>query len=102
MARLIDVQDAQVRLARLAVQTGDVLLFQAIGGRVQSGGDVVEMLGPFLPAVVGEDGNVMTPMGAPNTVLFRVHRPGRATIDVVTGVPWQAPQSVTLSIVVEV
>jgi hypothetical protein len=102
MARLVEVQQAQVRPSSLSVRTGDVLLVQATGGRVQSGGDVVEMLGPFLPAVLGEDGSVVTPMGAPNTVLLRAHRPGRAIIDVVTGDPWHAPQSVTLSIVVEV
>lgn len=103
MGRLIEVQEAQLRQSSLTVQPGDVLLFQATGGRVRSGGDVVEMLGPFLPAVLGQDGNVVAPMGAPNTVLFRAHCSGRASIDVLTGDPSQAapPRSVTLSVIVE-
>jgi len=40
-------------------------------------------------------------MGAPNAVLFLARRPGRATIDVVTGDPWRAPQTTTLDVTVE-
>ena len=101
MGRLIEVQDAQCAPSSLALQVGDVLQFNATGGRVQSGHDVVEMLGAFLPAILGGNGNIFTPMGAPNTVLFRALRPGRATIDVVTGDPWQAPQTTTLDITIE-
>ena len=101
MARLIEVQDARVCPSPLTVSLGDVLLFRATGGRIQSGGDVVELLGPFLPAVLGDDGNILTPMGPPNTVLFRARRPGRARIDVVTGDPFHTPQTTTLDITVE-
>jgi hypothetical protein len=101
MARLIEVQDVRVYPSPLTVHLGDVLLFRAAGGRVRSGGDVVELLGPFLSAVLGDDGNILTPMGPPNTVLFRAHRPGRALIDVVTGDPFHAPQTTALGITVE-
>jgi hypothetical protein len=40
-------------------------------------------------------------MGAPNTVLFRALRPGRATIDVVTGDPWHATRKATLELAVQ-
>jgi hypothetical protein len=101
MGQLIEIQDAQKCPSPLTVHTGDVLLFHATGGHVHSGGDVVEMQGPFLPAVLGDNGNVLAPMGAPNTVLFRACRPGQALIDVVTGDPWHAPQTITLDITVE-
>lgn len=101
MARLIEVQDAHVCPSPLTVSLGDVLLFRATGGRVRSGGDVVELLGPLLSAVLGEDGNILTPIGAPNTVLFRARRSGRARIDVVMGDPFHTPQTATLDITVE-
>jgi hypothetical protein len=101
MGRLIEVQDAPSAPSSLPLQVGDVLLFKATGGHVQSGEDVVEMLGTYLPALLGDNGEILTPMGAPNTVLFRVLRPGRAMINVVSGDPWHAPQTTTLGITVE-
>jgi len=101
MARLIEVQDAGGCPSPLTVRQGDVLLFRAAGGRVRAGGDAVELWGPFLPGVVGEDGDVLTPMGPPNAVLFRARRPGRARVDVVTGDPFHAPQTTTLDLTVE-
>lgn len=101
MSRLIEVQDARMCSSPLTVHLGDVLLFRAAGGHVRSGGDVVELLGPFLPAVVGDDGNILTPMGPPNTVLFHARRPGRALIDVITGDPFQATRTTALGITVE-
>ena len=101
MGRLIEIQQVQDAPSSLALEVGDVVLFKASGGHVQSGAGVVEMLGAFLSAILGDNGTILTPMGAPNTVLFRALRPGRATIDVVTGDPWQAPQTTTLGIIVE-
>ena len=54
----------------MAVRTTDVLLFHAVGGHVRAGDDVVEILGPLLPAVIGDDGAVYAPEGLANTVLF--------------------------------
>jgi hypothetical protein len=101
MARLIEVQNPQGVSSSLALQMGDVLLFNATGGHIQSGEDVVEILGTFLLAILGDNGEILTPMGAPNTVLFRALRPGQATIDVVHGDPWHAPQTTTLGITVK-
>jgi hypothetical protein len=101
MGRLIEVQDARTCPSPLVVQSGDVLLFHANGGHVRSGADVVDLLPPLLSAVVGTDGTVMTPAGAPNTVLVRARRPGQATLDVVTGDPWHAPRATQLVITVE-
>jgi hypothetical protein len=53
MARLIEVQHAQVFPPSLTTKVGDVLAFGATGGHVESGMNVIEILGPFLPAVVG-------------------------------------------------
>lgn len=101
MARLIEVQDARTCPSPLTVYLGDMLLFRATGGRVRSGDDVVELLGPFLSAVLGDDGTILTPIGPPNMVLFRARRPGRARIDAVTGDPFHTSQTTTLDITVE-
>jgi hypothetical protein len=101
MGQLIEVQDARAGPSALTVRAGDVLLFHAAGGHVRSGGDVIELLGPFLSATLGADGQVVAPMGAPNVVLVRAHRPGRAMIEVVTGDPFYAPQTTALGITVE-
>ena len=58
MARLIEVQNPQGVSSSLALQVGDVLLFNATGGHIQSGDDVVEMLGAFLPAILGDNGEI--------------------------------------------
>jgi len=101
MGRLIEVQNAPGLPSSLTLRVGDVLRFNATGGHVQSGHDVIEMLGAFLPAVLGDNGDLLTPMGAPNTVLFRALKAGQATIDIVTGDPWRAHQTTTLGIVIE-
>lgn len=74
---------------------------RAAGGHIRSGDDVVEMLGPFVQAVVGNEGEVVAPMGPPNTVLVRAREPGRAVLDLVVGDPFHSPQAVVLRIAVE-
>jgi hypothetical protein len=101
MGRLIEVQQAQGLSPRLTIKVGDLLLFGATGGHVQSGADVLEILGPFGPGVVGDNGQIFSPTGAPNTVLFLARRPGQAMIDVVFGDPWHAPETAALEVTVE-
>jgi hypothetical protein len=98
VGRLIELEDVPGFPERLTLAVGDVLRFAASGGHVRSGGDVVEMLGPFLPAVLGTNGEILSPMAAPNTVFFVVRRPGRAVIDVVSGDPWHAHQTTIVEI----
>jgi len=96
--RLIDLRPSQQQMpADLAVATGDVLRFAASGGRV-SGGEAIELVGVFSSAAVGLDGTVLTPAGAPDVVLFRAARPGRATLDVMSGDPFHSPQTVTMTV----
>lgn len=101
MGRLIEVQQVQGLPPRVTLRVGDALRFVATGGHVQVGADVVEIVGPFLPGVLRENGEILSPMGAPNAVLFLARRPGRAMIDVVTGDPWRAPRTTPLEITVE-
>jgi hypothetical protein len=97
MGRLIEIQDALDCPASLTIAVGDLLQFSASGGHVMSGASL-EMLGPFLPAVLAGNGEPLAPVGAPNTVLFLARRPGRAVIDVVVGDPWHAPRTVAITI----
>jgi hypothetical protein len=102
VGRLIEIQPGARGLPpSLTVEVGDVLVFGATGGHVRSGGDAVEILGAFLSSVLGDNGRILSPMGAPNAVLFLARRPGRATIDVVTGDPWRTSQTTTLDLTVE-
>ncbi len=102
MRRLIDIQPtAQGFPPALTVQVGDLLMFGASGGRVRSDGDAVEFLGAFRTSVLGTAGSILSPMGAPSTVLFRARHLGRATIDVITGDPWHAPRTSTIQLVVD-
>jgi hypothetical protein len=100
MARLIEVQDVNVCPSPLVIHPGDLLLFWAVGGQVRSGDDVVEMFGPFLQAVLGNDGNILTAMGPPNKILFYARQPGSVLIDVITGDLFHTPQTNSLSITV--
>lgn len=102
MGRLIDVQPAgQGFASRLVIAVGDLLMFGASGGHVRSGGGAVELLGMFRTGVVGAGGTVLSPVGAPGTVLFLARHPGEATIDVVTGDPWRESRTSTVHVVVQ-
>jgi hypothetical protein len=102
MARLIEVEDVRACPPRLTVGVGDVLLFHATGVRVRSGSDAVEVLGPFVQAVVGTDGHVVAPMGSPNTVLLRARRHcAGAEVGLIVGDPFHRVEEVTLVITVE-
>ena len=101
MSRLIAVDLVGDELPdEVAVAVGDVLRFSASGGRVREG-DAVEIIGIFTDGIMGTDGQALTPMGAPNTVLFRARQPGTAGIDVVTGDPWHSPSTRSLTVVVQ-
>jgi len=100
VSRYIDIRpDAEGLPSELVLGVGDVVRFAATGGRVRSGTGV-ELLGILSDSVVGTDGSVVTPLGAPGAVLFRARAPGRAVVDVVSGDPFRSP--VTHSVVVRV
>jgi hypothetical protein len=98
---MIEIQPAEYASTMLRLQPGDLLLARASGGRVLSGASVLEMLGPFVPAVVGDNGEIFVPAGSPNSVLFYARGTGQAVVDIVVGDPWRAPQTFTLQISVE-
>jgi len=100
MARLIEVPNVALCRSPLVIRVGDALLFHGLGGHVRSGGDAIEMLGPFVQAIVGENGEVLTPSGPPNTVVFRARRTGTATIDLVTG-NFSSPVTTSLQVEIE-
>ena len=97
-AQLVEVEDVRQCASPLLLRAGDMLLFHASGGRIHSGAGVVEMLGPFLQSLVGTRGSVVAPMGAPNVVLVRAHRAGRAEIEVITGDPFHTSKATTLAL----
>jgi hypothetical protein len=76
-------------------------VFAATGGRIRSGPEAVQFLGPFLTATLGKDGKIIAPIGAPNTVMILARSPGQAIIDVITGEPWKNFDTTTLVIVID-
>src|ERR1043165_746596 len=100
MPRLIEIQEGQVWSASQEIAVDDVLLFHSSGGHAGSEGEVVELLGTFTTAVVGTDGQIIEPMGPPNTVLFRARNPGEAKITVMAGDPFHDSKKIELRITV--
>lgn len=108
MSRLIEIQDLDALPPALKVQSGDVLWFAATGGRagpsdgkMNESADVVSLLGIYMQCVIGTNGQVLSPLGSPNTVLFLARQSGRARIEVVTGDPWHEPRTISLDVIVE-
>ena len=101
MSRLIDIQpDRQDLPAELVVEVGDVLRFAATGGRIRTGA-AIELIGILNDCVLGTNGQVLRPIGAPGTVLFRANEQGRTVLEIVTGDPWQSSSTLTLNVRVE-
>lgn len=100
MGRLIEVRRAVDLPAELVVQVGDLLLFRATGGRVQSGTGLTS-LGSFVAGTLTGDGRVLSAVGAPDATLFQALEPGRALIDLFTGDPWHNPRRTTVAVEVQ-
>jgi len=100
MPRLIDVPDID-EASELAVSVGDVLYLHVMGGKLRQGGEgVVELLGPFIESIFADGAGVLSPLGAPNVLLVRAVRRGRATVDAVRGPDPSSPSRVAIGIVV--
>ncbi len=100
MGRLVEVRSVIDLPAELVVQVGDLLLFRATGGRIQSG-TAVTNLGSFVAATLTSDGQVLSAQGAPDATLFLALEPGRVLVDLFTGDPWHDPRRTTLAIEVQ-
>lgn len=98
MSRLIDIATDPVE--RLTVCVGDVLSFAASGGVVEEGDPAVELLGAFAPAVVGTNGEVLSPATPPTTVLFRAAASGRARLTLYSGGDWSHPEARTVDVTI--
>lgn len=93
MGRLIELQPVPARQSQLTVSVGDVLLVAAFGVVVQSGAAAIEVLGPLTSGVAGVNGELLSPAGAPNTLLIVARKPGRSVLSFKVGDPWRAPQT---------
>ena len=100
MARWIEV-GREALPGQLTIRVGDLLRFSASGGHVRAGAEVLQLLGPFIPAVVATDGRVLAPQAAPGILVFLARAPGAARVDVVTGDPWRAPVMTAIEIQIE-
>src|SRR5262245_59108733 len=101
MGRLIEVANVSTCPSPMTVHVGDALLLRAAGGRVLPGNGVVELLGPFVTAVLGTDGSVVSPASLPNAVLCLARGAGEARIEVMAGEVFYSPRQTELDITVE-
>jgi hypothetical protein len=98
--RLIDIGASAP--PSLVLEPGDVVNAAATGGSVEAGGEAIEALGSFGPAVVGLDGAVISPQTMPTNALFRALRPGKARIVLFAGAGGFAPaKRIEIDILVE-
>jgi len=101
MTRLIEIDDAKYCAPSLSVKVGDLLVFSASGGWVNTGDSALRLVGVFMRAVIGTNRMVLEPVGSPNAVVFEVQQQGQATIDVISGNPFAITVSTTLLIIAE-
>jgi hypothetical protein len=101
LARLIEIRHPKTCPPTIEAKVGDLLAFDATGGHIRSGPDLVQFLGPFIIGTLQNDGKVITPMGNPHTVMFLCRGSGQANIDVVTGDPWRTFETITLRLTIE-
>jgi GMP synthase-like glutamine amidotransferase len=100
MGRLIEIETAHSLPTVLDICIGDLLVFDASGGSVLRGGEVVELLGAFMRSILGDNQQVLSPLGAPNAVVFLARHPGSASINLVIGEPWQGTKTIHLELTV--
>jgi len=100
MALLIDVVNVEVLASPITLHAGDLFSFKASGGQVNSGTEIIELLGPFSTAILQDNGEIISPMGPPGILLFFARRPGKAKIEVVSGDPFFKPILTHLEIIV--
>jgi len=63
-------------------------MFGGSGGQLRSGENVLELLGHFVPAVVGDNRQILSPSATPNCVFFIARASGAGVIEIVKGDPW--------------
>jgi hypothetical protein len=79
-----------------------MIVVGATGGHVSNGGNVVELVGFFLPGVATPAGEVIAPAGSPSRIVLRALQVGRAVAEIVSGDPYGGPViRASLSIEVE-
>lgn len=100
MTRLIEIEDVAGCVPSLSVKAGDLLVFSASGGRVNTSGSAMRLVGAFVRAVVGTNRMVIEPMGSPNSVVFEALHPGSVSIDLITGDPFGATTVTTLLVTI--
>jgi len=101
MSRLIEIDDTAALPARITLGRADVLLIRASGGQVVDGPDLLEVFGPFVPAVVTDAGRIISPEGPPNTLFFVARKKGEALVELSTGDPYGAAVLKTITVVIE-
>jgi hypothetical protein len=101
MARWIEIRSGDRLPESFTIKVGDLLMFSASGGRLRSDENVLELLGHFIPAVLGDNWQILSPVATPNSVFFIARASGVAVIEIVKGDPWHASTTTRHAIRVE-
>src|SRR5687767_13675585 len=90
MACLIEMDGPIGELINL--RAGDLLVLTASGGRVLSGDDVIELLGPFYPGYLSAAGERLELAGTPKKLMLLPRNTGTATIQTLRGDSGSTPK----------
>jgi hypothetical protein len=85
----------------ITIGRADVLLFRASGGRVTAGTGLMQVIGPLITGVVVNNGQILSPGGAPNAILILAVKAGKAQLEIVTGDPFYMPVSISIEVIIE-
>jgi hypothetical protein len=100
MRRLLEIASPNECPQHLRLTVGDVLLCRSMGGRVQNGAGVLDVIGSLRSAVVGTQGELMVPEAPPDIFMCRAAGVGECQLQLVFGVPRGMRETVTIAVVV--
>jgi|SRR4051812_13626018 len=101
MGRIIEVDDITALPDSIAVGRADVLILKVTGAQVTIGSHLLEMIGPLIPGVIAGNGQIISPEGAPNTIVLVARQSGEAQIQVATGNPFYTSGTKVIKVCVE-
>jgi len=101
MGRLIEVNEVSEIPSVITIRRADVLLFRVSGGHVTAGTALIQVIGPLITGVFGNNAQIFSPEGAPNAILFLALQAGKAHLEIVTGDPFYTAASRSVEVIIE-
>src|SRR5438445_13863619 len=101
MRCLIEVDTTESFPETLQLSVGDCLSINASGASVEQGSENLELFGPLVETVLGSNGEMLTPCGLPNRILFLAREQGRAKAIVTKAAGFQSATVTHITVLIE-